>query len=133
MKAQILTYVEGQDPKEIIFDAVKDDLPKLNIYGNRVLVATAPHMERSKGGIIFTDKVKEENRYQGKVGLVLKLGPSAFKYDGSYEWEGDKPVIGSWVFYRTPDSWECGIAGVSCRFIRDSYVIGEVAEPNMIW
>lgn len=133
MKAQVLKYTGDQCPKKVVMDTVGKALENVHVFGNRVLVATAPSCERSKGGIILTDKSVDENRYQGKVGLVLKMGEGAFKYDGSYEWEGKKPVVGSWVFYRTPDSWECGLGGVSCRFIRDEHIIGEVNSPDAIW
>lgn len=133
MKAQVLTYKDGEDPKKVIFDALGNAVEQISVYGNRVLVATAPHCERSKGGIIFTDKAVDENRYQGKVGLVLKLGEAAFKFDGSYDWVGAKPEVGSWVFYRVPDAWECGVNGVSCRFIRDEFIVGEVPFPEAIW
>lgn len=133
MQAQVLTYTGEQDPKKIVTDAIGAALNGVTVFGNRVLVATAPHCERSRGGIIFTDKAVDENRYQGKVGLILKVGEGAFKFDGSYEWGGGKPAIGSWVFYRTPDSWECGLNGVSCRFIRDEYIVGEVNSPDAIW
>ena len=133
MKAQVITYAEGEDPKQKVMDALGDALKGVHVYGNRVLVATAPHKDRSAGGIILTDKMIEEERYQGKVGLVLALGPAAFKYDGSFEWEGRKPDIGSWVFFRTPDASEFGLHGVSCRFIRDELIVGEVDGPGSIW
>jgi co-chaperonin GroES (HSP10) len=133
MQAQVLTYTVGQDPKKVVMDAVGSAIDEISVFGNRVLVATAPHCERSKGGIIFTDKAVDENKYQGKVGLVLKMGDAAFSYDGSYEWVGEKPEVGSWVFYRTPDSWECGLNGISCRFIRDEHIVGELNSPDAIW
>lgn len=132
-RAEVLKYDGDQDPKQVVFDAVRDALANIELFGNRVLVATAPHLERTAGGIIMTDKTISEERFQGKTGLVLKLGETAFKYDGSFEWVGDAPVAGEWVFYRTPDSWECGVNGVSCRVIRDENIIGRVAAPGTIW
>ena len=133
MKAKIVTYTENQDPVQAILEEIGDSLNGIEVFGNRVLVATAPRCERSRGGIIFTDKNIDEERYQGKVGLILKMGEGAFKFDGSYEWVGPAPKVGDWVFYRTPDSWECGVSGVSCRFIRDEYIVGKVNSPDAIW
>ena len=133
MKAEVITYTEGEDPVQKVFDRLGDAAKGVTVYGNRVLVATAPHKDRSSGGIIFTDSIKAEGRYQGKVGLVLAIGPTAFQYDGSYQWEGPAPEVGSWVFFRTPDTWECGLNGVSCRFVRDELIVGEVDGPDAIW
>ena len=105
MNIDILTYIPGtDDPKEIVMARIGNALEKLpEIYGPRVLVATAPSPDR-KGLILYTDKRKEESRWQGKVGLILKLGPNAFEYDPrypSYKWEGPKPQVGDWIYYRT--------------------------------
>ena len=133
MKVQILTYVLGEDPKKVVLDKVSADVEKIDVYGSRVLIATAPTPDRSKGGIMFADKTKDEGRFQGKVGLILKMGASAFKYNGQYEWEGGKPKVGDWVFYRNADTQECGISEASCRIIYDDLIIGKVSDPEVIW
>jgi co-chaperonin GroES (HSP10) len=131
---QLPTYEEGIDPRKVLFDLVKEHLNHIDApYGNRVLVATAPHCDKSSGGIIYTSKRVDEGRYQGKVGLILMTGPTAFKYDGMYDWEGPKPSVGDWVYYRPTDSYETGINGVPCRFIRDELIIGRVTEPEAIY
>lgn len=133
MQVQVLDYIDGQDPKAVILDRLQESVDKIEIYGSRVLVATAPAREASKGGIIYTQKAKDENRFQAKIGLVLKLGSEAFKYNGRYEWEGPRPDVGDWVFYRTSDSMECGISGASCRVIFDDLIMGKVSGPDLIW
>jgi co-chaperonin GroES (HSP10) len=128
------SYKDGQDPRQVLFDLLKDALPLIEPpYGKRVLVATAPHRDRSAGGILYTDKRKDEGRYQGKVGLVLMIGPTAFKYDGQYDWEGPRPIIGDWVYYRPSDAFETGINGVPCRFVNDDLILGRVSDPEVIF
>ena len=130
----ILTYTAGENPKEVIIKAIGDALELMSPpYNNRVIVATAPHISATAGGILFTDRRKDEGRYQGKVGLILSIGPTAFRYDGSYEWEGDKPQIGDWVFYRPTESVEFGLNGVPCRVIKDEYIIGGVLDPEVVY
>ena len=136
-KPQALKYSYGvDDPKQVILDALGDALQYIpDIYGNLVLVATAPTPE-SYGSIIRPDGNLEEGRYQGKVGLILGWGPTAFKYDPafpSYPWEGPKPNVHDFVFYRTSDAWEIGINGVSCRFIADDCIKGCVTEIEVVW
>lgn len=134
---ELLTYVPGtDDPKQVVMGRLQEELEKFpHLYGPRVLVATAPSPDR-KGLILFTDKAKEEGRWQGKVGLVLKLGENAAECDPrypSYEWKGAKPEVGKWVFYRTSDAWETAIGGVSCRVIWDSDIVGEVTDIEAIY
>ena len=138
MQVKVPEYDAGEDPKAKIFEALKDSIAGINVYENRLLVATAPHMTRSHGGILYTDKAKDEQRYQGKVGLVLAMGATAFKFSGKFSWDGPAPDVGDWVFYRAADTFECGVkvqgnSGLSCRFIFDNFVMGGLKTPDLIW
>jgi hypothetical protein len=146
VKIEQLTYVLGEDdPKDVIMKRlgnVLDCFPTLN--GPRVLVATAPTPVK-KSSILLTqtmrDKQVEEGRWQGKCGIVLKLGVSAFETDPrypAYEWKGPKPTVGDWVYYRTSDAWETGLRiseGVclSARIIYDSDIQGTVTDIEAIF
>lgn len=146
VKVEQLTYILGEeDPKEVVMrrlGSVLDCFPHL--YGPRVLVATAPTPVR-KSTILQTqtarDKAVEEGRWQGKCGLILKLGVSAFETDPrypSYEWKGPKPSVGDWVYYRTSDAWETGIRvsegiALSGRVIWDSDLMGATTDIESIF
>ena len=138
MKIEQLSYQVGvEDPAEVIMARVRDELQKIPaIFGPRVLIALAPSPGRSKGGIIFTDKLKDEGRFQGKAGLVLKLGHDAFKYHPrypQYDWEGPKADVGDWVHFFNSDSREIGVGGIACRYIWDSDILGLLNEPEAVY
>ena len=104
------------------------------------MLATSIEQEKTKGGILLPEKRLTESRYQCKSGLVLKIGPTAFKYDGSYPWEGPKPELHDWVFFRASDSWEFGLApngGVtdllSVRLVRSEDIKGILDAPELIY
>lgn len=46
--------------------------------GYHVLAVQYIRPQKSSGGIIFADKSKSEDKWQGRVGLVLALGPDAY-------------------------------------------------------
>jgi hypothetical protein len=144
-KIEQLTYIPGEDdPAEVILKAlgnVLDDLPE--IYGSRILVATAP-TPVGKSSILrpqaARDKEVEEGRWQGKVGIILKLGTTAFECDPrypSYEWKGPKPKVGQWIYYRTSDAWETGLVNgdvaISARHIWDSDVVGRLENIETVY
>ena len=136
-KVEQLTYILGEeDPREVIMRRladVLDHLPPLN--ASRVLVVTAPTPIK-RSSILHTqgsrDKKVDEARFQGKVGLIIKVGPTAFRYDPRYprySWEGPKQGVGDWVFYRTSDSSEVGLGvsdgiAISGRIIWDDNIMG---------
>jgi co-chaperonin GroES (HSP10) len=129
---KVLEYRDGDDPKQIVFDALGESMEGLELLQNDVLVVTAPTLTMSRGGIIMTHKSKNEQRFQGKTGLVVKLGEIAFKDESRWPNEESRPKVGDWVFFRNSDSSECGINGISCRFIDDTFVKGRVSTPDAI-
>jgi co-chaperonin GroES (HSP10) len=134
---QLEYQIGAEDPAGLIMERVREDLAKIPaIFGSRVLIAIAPSAGKSKGGIIFTDKRKDEGRFQGKAGLVLKLGTEAFKYNPrypSFDWEGPKAEVGDWVHFFNSDSREIGVGGICCRYIWDADILGTVSDPEAVY
>jgi len=123
---------QAEDRKQAILDKM-GNLDGLDVIGSLVLVATMPDRTKSKGGILYSDKAIEEARWQGKVGLVLKLGQTAFKYSGAgqhYPFEGRAPKIGEWIEYRPATTDEVGIRGISCRYVDSIFVRAILDNPD---
>jgi hypothetical protein len=164
MKISMTRYAGHADHDAQREAMLKDLLPAVNqiaVLRNRVLVATYQRSDKSSGGILLPPTVTDEGRYQGKAGLVLKIGPVAFltldeiaddlrkgfEFDNP-EGEVDQirgvlakhnvPFVGDWVFFRASDTWDCGISvgggeGVHCRFVTDDCIIGRIDNPTLIW
>lgn len=121
------------DPKQAILDFI-GDLSGVRVLANRVLVGTYMRPEKTKGGIIRPDANKEEDVWQGKVGLVLKLGTEAFQDGDEYRFaEGDKAKVGDWVAYNVGDARSRTVRGFPCRMIRDSAIEMIVDDPTIIF
>lgn len=142
MNIEQLSYTTGEeDPRDVIMKRLGSDLCRIRtVLGARVLVATAPSPGRSKGGVIFSDKFKDEGRWQGKAGLVIKMGATAFKYDPrhpAYEWDeethGPKAHLGDWVGFFTSDAREIGFGGISCRLIWDADITSILEDAEAIY
>lgn len=137
-RAKLREIASGEDPKEALLEAL-GDISGLELFHNQVMVATYIGPEKTTGGIILPDKTLAENRFQGKVGLVLKTGPLAFKDDpvnGAFF--GEKTIKeGDWVFFRPADGMEMfsvdRTGGVPCRVFRDVDIKGRVSDPAMLW
>lgn len=123
---------------------------------NKIIVATYVRPEVTAGGIIVPQKTQDEDRWQGKVGLVLKRGPLAFWWDeiaqaaegliGKERADAIKaaekahgvPQVGDWVQYRASESYEFGVKlgssdAASCRYILDDSIITTLSDPSVIW
>lgn len=119
------------DPKKATIEAL-GDISGVDLFNNQVLVAIYMRPEKSAGGIIYTDRARDEDKWQGKVGLVMKMGPVAFK--GDDEWfKGVNVKVGDWVLFRPSDGWQLELNGSPCRVMSDISVKGKIPSPDIVW
>ena len=133
MKLNVVELSQSDDYKKAVLKQL-GDLSKFNVLGTNVLIATYIKPEKTKGGILLPDKMKDEDRYQGKVGLVLKLGELAFKFDGAYENKAEvRPEVGDYVMFHSSDAREVGIRGTSCKLVDSSLIRMIVPNPDDLY
>jgi co-chaperonin GroES (HSP10) len=121
------------DPKKEIQSLMKDSAKEVDVLHGKVLVALYIMPEKSKGGIILTDKTKEEDVWQGMVGLVIKKGRIAFKDDENTKFGGaDLKENEDWVAFTPGDGRRIQINGVDCRIIEDTQILMKVKDPSII-
>lgn len=119
------------DPKQALTEAL-GDLSNVDLAANNVLVAVYIRPNQTKSGIFLTDRAVDEDRWQGKVGLVVKTGPLA--YDEECErLTGVKYAVGDWVFFRASDGWSLNVNGVLCRVLADTKIVGKTASCDDVW
>ncbi len=129
------------DPKQDIIDRVKDALPKIDIYGSDCLVAIYRRPEKTRSGIILADSTRDEDRFQGKCGLLLKLGPTAYLDEDGVKFR-DIPLY-SWVVFRPSDGWPMTLntlqsnlsrdSALECRIVTDINIRAVIEHPDLIY
>jgi co-chaperonin GroES (HSP10) len=120
------------DPKQKLLDEI-GDISAFDIFNNQILVAVYIRPNKTKSGIYLSDQSREEDKVQGKVGLVVKKGPAAF-VDETSEWFKDISVeVNDWVVFRPSDGWSITVNNVLCRIIDDTAVRGKVDVPDRVW
>ena len=121
---------------ETILETV-GDLSTIQVMQNMVLVATYIRPEKTKGGLFIPESSIQEDVWQGKVGLVLKLGPTAFVDDEEQRFgEGEykvTPKLHDWCVYRVGDAWDLTLRGVACRLVADHNVRLVINDPEEIY
>lgn len=132
------------DPKHAILAAV-GDLSHIRLLHNQVLVATYIRPKATKGGILLPDSTRQEDEYQGKVGLVLRKGPLAFQDDATNAFHGQDVYVGDWIAYRQSDGWQVVLRGDSagtaapeswrkgeyhCRMLQDIDIKAVLTTPD---
>lgn len=132
MTSAISKLAQASDPRKAIIREV-GDLSGIEVFHNQLLVGTYIESNRTAGGIWKPEKTIEESRYQGKVGLVLKKGPMAFKDEGPVKFYGQDVKVGDWIVFRFADAWETFVNGVSVRFLFDADVKAKIDNPAIIY
>lgn len=124
-------FAHDIDPKAKLL-ADLGDLSGAEVFHNQVLCAVYIAPEKTRGGIIRPQSNIDEDRYQGKVGLIIKCGPRAFVSDAKWQWPDDMGV-GDWVWYRISDTTGVTVNGQTCRILDDVDVKGRLAQPDGVW
>lgn len=125
---------EAKDKKKAILEKA-GDLSGVHLKYNMVLLGqyVASEFAGRKGLILRPDSNKEEDVWQGKVGLVLKLGTDAFVDDAEFSFGEQKVNVGEWAVYRLADVYQTlTINDWVCRIVRDSSIKMTVDDPSII-
>lgn len=118
-------------PKEAHLHHLGKFSPK--VLHAQVVVMTYIQPERTANGLYLPERAREEDRFQGKGGLVVAMGPLAFKDDGVAQFGGVKPEIGDWVMTRPSDGMEFFFNGCSLRIFEDTSIRAIIDDPMKLW
>jgi hypothetical protein len=127
------------DPRQELLDRV-GTLKDFEVFHNQALCAVYVRPDvKTVGGLLLPDATREEDKHQGKVGLIVKLGPTAFQADPNNAWKWPEDMgLHDWVYYRASDGWAVTVIGskgdkVLCRVLDDTDIRGRIPHPDTVW
>lgn len=120
------------EPKKKILDEI-GDISNFEIFNNNILVAVYQRPAKTKSGLFLTDKTTEEDRFQSKVGLLIKTGRRAFEANDEGWFDGVTFKLNDWIVFRPSDGWNITVNGVLCRMLSDTQVRGRTQHPDEVW
>ena len=127
-----MTMEHTQEPKEELLSRL-GDLNNIKVFNNQVLVAVYIRPTKTKSGIYLSDKTVDEDRYQGKVGLLVKMGSTAFQDDNGQWFNNENINLHDWLVFRPSDGWSLTINGILCRMLSDTQVKMSIPAPDVAW
>ncbi len=120
------------DPREKLLKEI-GDLSEVELFNNQLLLAVYMRPEKMKSGLHLPDSSRAEDKFQSKVGLLVKQGPLAFEDDNGAWFKGLTINLHDWLVVRASDSWSITINGVLCRVVEDSLIKMRVPHPDAAW
>jgi len=120
-----------EDPKQKLLDQL-GDISDIELFHNQVLLAVYLRPEKTKSGLILTADHLDEDRYQSKVGMLIKRGPLAFEQDGNW-FTGMTFNDFDWLIFRPSDGWSITVNGVLCRIFDDISIKGRAPHPDSVY
>ncbi len=128
-----------QGSSDEILAGISGVLPDFEVFHNQILVGIYMRgavKDLGNGKVLhLPDKTVDEDQWQGKVGIVLNVGPLAFKNDARNDFGGVEVKKGDWIIFRVSDGFPIDINGIHCRLLEDVHVKGRLTSPdlNIIW
>lgn len=136
-KPRIVGEAHEVDPRKELMDKFGPIAEHATVLSGKVLVAIYQRPEKTAGGILRPDKNREEDRWQGKIGLVLKIGPVAFTEDETHKWGGVTPKVGDWVQFRVGDTFgfstQPNVNLPDMRYIDENLIMAIWDRPDLVW
>lgn len=120
------------EPKKRILDEI-GDVSTFEIFNNNILLAVYQRPEKTKSGFILPTKTLDEDRFQSKVGLLVKIGKRAFEPNNEGWFDGETFNLNDWIVFRPSDGWNITVNGVLCRMLSDTQVRGRSQHPDEVW
>lgn len=120
-----------------IWHKIRPYLEQHTIFGNRLVVAISKRPEKTEHGIILTEEYRQEDVWQGVCGLVVQRGPGCFIDSDKWKFYGQTAEVGDWVTFQPSHTILTKIGGerdgLECRIIQDSYILGTVLGPHVVF
>jgi co-chaperonin GroES (HSP10) len=103
------------------------------VLHSQVLCMTYTQPAVTQGGIHLPDSAIQEDRFQGKIALVIAMGPGAFLDDQVAKFHGVKLKPRDWVLVRPSDGMEMFYNGCSLRLFQDVDIRMRITDPSKYW
>lgn len=133
-----VTVKHEVDPRQALLDRI-GTLPDNIVQFSRILVAVyqPPMIAKTDSGLYLPDALRDEDveefLWQGKVGLIVAMGPQAYVDDEAVKFHGTKNKVGDWVWFSPSNGIQCDVNEVFCRILREGDIFGTLPHPDFVW
>lgn len=118
-----------EDPATVLWNKI-GDIHSIQVLNNNVLYAIYERPKVTAGGIHLTDTTSGEDEFQGKAGMILKIGAMV---NDEADLRGFNLEPGMWIAVRPSDGWALQLNGTMCRLINEELIRLVIPTPDTVW
>lgn len=141
--SRALRVIHETDPREEIHTALGDLPSKVRVGGEDVLICRYVRTGRvatreGLAGLWIPDQTKDNDRWLQNTGLIIKMGPLAYKTEKTKRWfvddkdDAHPPVVGDWVMFNPNTAMPFFLGERICFLVPAQHIFLVVEEPDII-
>jgi len=112
-----------------VADKLRDQLKLPEPVGYKILIAMPDVNAATKGGVLLPDELKQRETTASIIGLVVGLGPSAYKDKEKFP-DGPYCEKGNFVVFRSYSGTRFKVGDTEFRLINDDSIEATVDDPT---
>jgi hypothetical protein len=107
------------------------DKTRIRAFGDDVLIAVYDRSGKQTAGGLWIAETNEEDKFQGKVGLILSMGPLCEGPEFDAWFGDDPPKVGDWIGVNIRDGMAMLLGKTTCRLVEWKYLRFPTAVPDL--
>lgn len=132
-KLIVPSYLKGNKENKEKENKEKDKGPAMErvpqATGWRMVILPYQGVEKTKGGLLLTDKAIEEQQLTTNVGLILSMGSDAYADKNKFP-NGPWCEKGDWVVFAKYAGSRVRIEGGEIRILNDDEILAKLKDPK---
>ncbi len=132
-KLIVPSYLKNNDDKKKEKKKEEDKGPAMErvpqATGWRMVILPYKGVEKTKGGLLLTDKAIEEQQLTTNVGLILSMGSDAYADKNKFP-NGPWCKKGDWVVFAKYVGSRVKIEGGEIRILNDDEILAKLKDPK---
>ena len=132
-KLIVPSYLKNNDDKKKEKKKEEDKGPAMErvpqATGWRMVILPYKGVEKTKGGLLLTDKAIEEQQLTTNVGLILSMGSDAYADKNKFP-NGPWCKKGDWVVFAKYAGSRVKIEGGEIRILNDDEILAKLKDPK---
>lgn len=134
LSTRVMEMVHARDPADAIREDIGEYVDTFDVTGKDVMLVAyqRDREDRTKGGILLPDSVRDEDGIQGISFLVVRIGPFVKDVQESGRFGDHVLKVGDWVLADCRNGFRFLLKKRNCCLLQAEYIMSFIPRPDMV-